>query len=201
MLGGVNAHKDFAKFMTRQNLIEQLKAYKLRFKDEDESTSRFIDFVSRYDKCFERSLKVGHVTGSAWVVNNRKTHVLLTHHRKLNRWLQLGGHADGEPDVLNVALREVREESGLENVEPLTDKIFDIDIHSIPARGDDPEHFHYDIRYAMHAKESEDYVVSKESHDLSWIDIEKLSDITDEKSMLRMARKWKAVQDGAGNSE
>ena len=71
-------------------------------------------FVSAYPNCFERSLSIGHITGSAWLVNQTKTRVLLTHHKRLNKWLQLGGHADGNPNVLEVAMQEAREESGIE---------------------------------------------------------------------------------------
>ena len=156
-------------------------------------TDRLIDFVTTYPSCFERSLKVGHVTGSAWVVNLAGTHVLLTHHRKLDKWLQLGGHADGDSDLLRVAQREVQEESSLERVVPLSRTIFDIDIHLIPERGSDPAHYHYDIRYAMHSLGREDYVVSDESHDLSWIEIKNLQCVTNEPSMLRMASKWKGI--------
>ena len=76
-------------------------------------TIRFIDFVESHDDCFERLLQVGHVTASAWVLNPDASKTLLTHHRKLNKWLQLGGHADGDTNVLNVATREVMEESGI----------------------------------------------------------------------------------------
>ena len=121
--------------------------------------------------------------------------MLLTHHKKLNKWLQLGGHADGDSNVLRVAMREVAEESGIEDVEPVGDGIYDVDIHLIPERGDEPEHYHYDIRYALRTVSREDYIVSDESHDLAWIEISKLHELTDEWSMVRMAKKWKAVWD------
>lgn len=176
--------------MTREFIADQLRAYQTVFQDEEPVVSRFIEFVEKYMDCFSRSLAVGHVTGSAWVVNAAGTHVLLTHHRKLDKWLQLGGHADGDPDVLSVAKREVFEESGLEGVVPITTEIFDVDIHPIPARKDEPEHLHYDIRYLFRAGPNESYIVSEESHDLSWIAVEELGRYTEELSMHRMAEKW-----------
>lgn len=176
--------------MHRKEILSQLNEYKNQWLEEASTTERFIEFVSANEDCFERSLEKGHVTGSAWLVNKDSARVLLTHHKKLNRWLQLGGHADGDPDILNVAMREAVEESGLESVTPISDRIFDVDIHLIPERGNEPEHFHYDARYAMRTTGSQDYVVSDESHDLSWIDIRGLNRVTDEESMLRMGRKW-----------
>jgi len=174
----------------REALLNQLRVYGTKFPDEIESVERFIGFVSEHPDCFERSLEPGHVTGSAWLVDQTGTQVLLTHHKKLERWLQLGGHADGDSDILNVARREVAEESGLTRVEPVTPEIFDLDIHPIPARGEVPGHFHYDVRYAMRAPDGEAYVVSDESHDLAWIEIDRLQELTEESSMWRMAKKW-----------
>ena len=179
--------------MHRNHILQQLRNYLREYQDELAMVKRFIAFVVDNDTCFERSLQEGHVTGSAWVVNPGGTHVLLTHHKKLDKWLQLGGHADGDSDVLRVAMREVEEESGLVEVELVDDGIFDVDIHLIPARGDEPAHYHYDIRYALRVTGDEAYVVGDESHDLEWIEIVKLHERTDEMSMVRMANKWKAL--------
>lgn len=178
--------------MHRDKFLQQLEDYRRRWPDEEKECDRYIAFVSANEDCFQRSLAEGHVTASAWVVNRAGTHVLLTHHRKLNRWLQLGGHVDGESDVLAGALREVEEESGLAEVAVLGEGIFDLDIHPIPSRGDEPEHFHYDVRFLLQATGSEEFVVSEESHDLAWIKIEEVASVADEESMLRMARKCAA---------
>ena len=181
--------------MHRREILEELCVYQRRWEGESDTVQRFIDFVSSNVECFERRLKTGHVTGSAWVVNREGTHVLLTHHRKLNRWLQLGGHSDGDSDVARVAFREAREESGLSNIEILSEDIFDIDIHRIPERGEEPEHHHFDIRFSMQAVDSDLYIVSSESHALRWIYLEELHQFTNDESLLRMARKWKADRD------
>ncbi len=151
--------------------------------------ARLAAFVWAHENCFDRSLLVGHVTGSAWIVDLDRTHVLLTHHRKLDKWLQLGGHADGDSDVLRVALREAREESGLTSVRPVRESIFDVDIHLIPARKTEPEHFHYDVRYALEADRGEALRMSDESHDLRWVRVDEVAVLTQEESVLRMVRK------------
>ena len=91
--------------------------------------------------------------------------VLLAHHRELERWLQPSGHSDGDPDTLAVAMREAREESGLD-VRALDNAIFDIDVHRIPARGREPAHFHFDVRFLVQAKHDR-FRVSDEWHALA----------------------------------
>jgi 8-oxo-dGTP pyrophosphatase MutT (NUDIX family) len=176
--------------MHRNHLLEQLELYASAWPEEAATVERYATFVKAHTDCFERSLAVGHVTGSAWVVNAKGTHVLLTHHKKLDRWLQLGGHVDGNPDVLESALREVEEESGITEVELQGPGVFDIDIHLIPERGNEAAHYHYDIRYAFKVTGDETFVVSDESHDLCWVPIAHLEDYTSEASMIRMAVKW-----------
>ena len=179
--------------MHRKPLLDQLALYQRANPGEAGTTSRFVDFVASHEDCFERSLTIGHVTGSAWVVSADGGEILLTHHRKLDCWLQLGGHADGDPNVVAVALREAREESGMEDFELLGDGIFDLDIHPIPARKNEPEHLHYDVRYVFRSIGKTLFTVSEESHDLRWVPVAEVGDLTTEESMLRMVRKWQAL--------
>ncbi len=180
--------------MHRRPLLRLLNDYRYRHPDEADVVQRFRTFVESHPDCFERRLTVGHVTGSAWLVDRAGTHVLLTHHRKLDLWIQLGGHADGNPDPLAVALEEAREESGLGDLEPMGEDVFDLAIHDIPAIGDEPAHQHYDVRFALRVTGSECYTVSRESHDLAWVEIARLGDYTREDSMMRLARKWLALR-------
>ena len=172
----------------RSNLVAALQAYAAAHPQEIEQAERFTNFVRDEPRCYERDCWRGHVTGAAWLLNRAGSHALLTHHRKLNMWLQLGGHSDGDPDTIRVALREAREESGL-SVTLLDDAIFDIDVHAIPARKADPEHWHFDVRFLMRVTDSEEFVVSGESHDLAWVPLEQLGSYTDEPTILRMGRK------------
>ncbi|MBX5496895.1 MAG: NUDIX hydrolase [Bryobacteraceae bacterium] len=175
--------------MTREHLLQQLSRYRPFDEHETAMAERLRDFVASHPDCFERSLAVGHITGSAWVVDADRSHVLLTHHGKLDKWLQLGGHADGDPDVLRVALREVMEESGLEDIRPLSEDIFDVDVHLIPARGHEPEHFHYDVRFLLEADRNAPLQITGESKALEWVKVNRVVELTQEESILRMLRK------------
>ncbi|MGB6222092.1 NUDIX hydrolase [Haloferula sp.] len=181
--------------MQRQPLIGQLLSYFRDYPDESSTTKRFLDFVEAEEACFERSTQSGHVTGSAWIVSPDGHRVLLTHHRKLDLWLQLGGHADGDPDVLAVAYKEAREESGIEEFEQLSQGIFDLDIHPIPARKGEPEHLHFDVRYLLRPTGNTEYIVSPESHDLRWVELDEVASLTTEESILRMVAKHRAFFD------
>jgi 8-oxo-dGTP pyrophosphatase MutT (NUDIX family) len=173
----------------RQNLLSLIQQYKNRFPGEVSMPERLEQFVLDNADCFQRSLLIGHVTGSAWILDKDREKTLLTHHRKLNKWLQPGGHADGDSLVSRVAMREAEEESGLEDLNLVSDEIFDIDIHLIPARKNEPEHYHYDCRFLIQCTGDETYTVSDESHDLAWIPLVEIKKYTDEPSILRMVDK------------
>lgn len=175
----------------REPVLCLLRAHLARRLDPHESSmaAQMIAFIEQHPDCAERSLKIGHLTGSAWIVDATRRRTLLTHHRKLNKWLQLGGHADGELDLLSVALREAREESGLTKLRVVSPEIFDVDCHRIPARGAEPEHWHYDIRFMIEADPLESLCISEESHDLAWVEIGRMEDYSREVSMTRMAGK------------
>ena len=173
--------------MHRDNLLTLLTGYAGRYPDED--ISRFRAFVEGQPRCFERDCwDDGHVTGSAVVLDRAGTSMLMTHHAKLGRWLQLGGHADGDPDPLAVACREATEESGL-SVVPIREEILDLDIHEIPARGPDPAHFHYDVRFLLQVERPGSLRVTHESLALRWVLLDDVASVTNEESILRMVRK------------
>ncbi|HST45569.1 MAG TPA: NUDIX hydrolase [Luteimonas sp.] len=173
-------------------LRASLDDYARRWPDEAGTVAAFRELLDDAEDPFRRERLAGHFTASAWLVDATGTRVLLTHHRKLGRWLQLGGHADGDRDLAAAALREAQEESGLQDldVEPAP---FDLDSHPIPARSDTPAHAHYDVRYVVHARGATDFVVSAESLALAWRDIRGLRDDPDtDPSLRRMADKWLA---------
>ena len=174
----------------RVRLLERLERYLGRFPQEHTTAARIRSLVAASERCFERDhFEPGHITGSAWIVNRSGTHALLTHHKKLGRWLQLGGHSDGDGDTAAVALREGEEESGL-SLQFIDPEIFDIDVHEIPSRGTDPAHEHHDLRFLLRADTDDDFVVSEESHALAWVPMAELETYTDEASVLRLAHKF-----------
>lgn len=184
--------------MHRRALLHLLYGYHagLFFSAQEEETwQQFITFVQRESACFERSLTSGHVTGSAFVLNFERDACLLTHHRKLGRWFQPGGHADGDPDIRQVATKEALEETGIDGLTLLRDGILDIDIHTIPARAGEPEHNHFDVRFAFVAPKGASFVVSEESHDLAWVRLDGLDGPEFEDSLRRMAEKARSVTD------
>lgn len=176
--------------MQRTPLLKLIEAYDPADSEEIDFKNDFISFIIKNEDCFERTLSIGHITGSAWIINQSVSKALLTHHNKLDRWLQLGGHADGNPNIIEVASNEAREESGLNSLELASKSIFDIDIHTIPARQNEPEHLHYDIRFLFVADENELLHVSSESKSLKWLPLNSLADYTQHnRSILRMAKK------------
>ena len=150
---------------------------------------RLRQFVEAHADCFERSLTVGHVTGSAWILDRERAFALLTHHRKLDKWLQPGGHADGDPDILRVAMWEAREESGLDEIRSVSEEIFDVDIHAIPARGREAAHLHYDVRFVLEADRNAPLEVSEESRSLAWVPLDRIAQLNPEESITRMVAK------------
>jgi 8-oxo-dGTP pyrophosphatase MutT (NUDIX family) len=175
-------------------LADGLALYRQR-RPFDSSTADTFDRLlaeadSGFPDPFQRARLEGHFTGAAWLVSKDEKRALLTHHRKLDRWLQLGGHADGDADLMRVALREAEEESGLSDLEIEPD-IFDLDRHWIPERADVPGHWHYDVRFVVRARGSEQFVVSEESHALAWREITDIAvDADVDPSLRRMALRW-----------
>ena len=166
--------------------------------EEINHLERYQGFVSNTPTCFERSHLEGHVTASALICDHNLEKVLLMHHKKLDKWLQMGGHADGHPIPSEVAAKEAEEESGLTGLKFLSvDRQltsvgsdselapFDLDIHLIPERKGEPSHYHYDIRYLLMAPEGQKAVKNHESNGLEWFSLQEARTITDERSMLR----------------
>jgi len=197
--------------MHRRPLLSLLDRYEGRWPAEVRAVAQIRELVRNHTDCFERSCLPGHVTASAWILSPGRDRFLLTHHKKLGRWLQLGGHADGDPDVAAVALREAREESGLRDFGWLcgeTGRVaggpdgvapIDVDVHAIPARKGEPEHAHHDVRFVLVAHPGQQIERSHESHALGWFGWEGLGlappggpDLAEE-SLLRLGAKVRGL--------
>lgn len=174
--------------MFKEKLIEDLEHYYTTDKKEQEMVLDTLEFLKQNDDVFGKRNPKGHITGSTWIVNKEYTKCLLTHHRKLNIWVQLGGHTEKNETVFESAYREGIEESGYDKLIEVSREIFDVDVHLIPKKKD-PAHFHYDIRYMFIADSEENFTVSEESHDLKWIELKDIKDYTLDEAVLRMVRK------------
>jgi hypothetical protein len=178
-------------------LRAQLADYAARHPEHAALADEFSTLLDDPENPFLRSRLAGHFTGSAWLVSADGARVLLTHHRKLDRWLQLGGHADGERNLARVALTEAEEESGLSGLVLEDGVLLDIDKHWIPERSDVPGHWHYDARYVVRALGSESFAISEESLALAWREVVDVANAAIETpdgddSLPRMAKRWLA---------
>lgn len=168
----------------------ELADYRRRWPEESDTVADFAELLGDGEDPFLRERLAGHFTGAAWLVSADGRRILLTHHRKLDRWLQLGGHADGDRDLRRVALKEAEEESGLSGLS-IDAGIFDLDKHWIPEHKGVPGHWHYDVRYVVRAGDDETFAVSDESHALAWREIASIVDDAElDESLRRMSRKW-----------
>ena len=180
--------------MNRLELRTQLLELDLSDRPAEVShRAAMVDLLDSTPDCFLRTSFPGHFTGSALVVSHDGRHALLHHHKKLDRWLQFGGHCDGDEDVLQVACREAREESGLTGLAVASRRPFDLDVHGIPPHGAEPGHWHYDVRYMLIAAPDAVPMVSDESHELQWMTPADIQSITSEPGLLRMVEKWVAI--------
>lgn len=162
--------------------------YRTAFPEEQLFPPQFVHLLAQ-PECFLRThFTPGHFTASAWVVNPSYSKVLLLKHAKLNRWLQPGGHADGDPDVCAVAVRELREETGV-IAQPVSNHFFDLDIHRIPARKADPEHDHYDFRFLFVVDDQLPLHTNHESTEVKWVPLEQLEIYQADTSLLRLRAK------------
>jgi 8-oxo-dGTP pyrophosphatase MutT (NUDIX family) len=161
---------------------------------EADDLKEILALVELEPACFSRrTFTPGHITGSAFVVCRSMGKVLLHHHRRLNAWLQLGGHDDGEDDPRATALREAAEESGLKDLTLLSDEILDLDIHTIPAGKGEPPHLHHDVRFAVATRAPEAIQRDAgESVDLRWFTLDEAAERMNEsggrRALSRLSR-------------
>jgi 8-oxo-dGTP pyrophosphatase MutT (NUDIX family) len=181
--------------MHRQELLGLLSRHHTRFPEEAAYIARTRDFVLAHEDCFHCDLWPGHVTGSAWVVSPARDKVLLLHHRKHDQWFQPGGHADGDADILRVALRETSEETGLDHshIRLVDGAVFDVDVHAIPASHRGPRHEHFDIRFLV---EMDDMPIpgNDESHDILWVPLHQVLRFNHNRSTYRMLEKTRRMR-------
>ncbi|HEY6052023.1 MAG TPA: NUDIX hydrolase [Thermoanaerobaculia bacterium] len=178
-----------------QTLLEDLGAYPPADERERASVERMKRFVASAASPFDRSNPEGHVTGSAVVARADGSAFLLVRHRKLDRWLQPGGHCDpADGGVLGTALREATEETGVGDLVPaLEGRPFDVDVHPIPARGSEPAHLHYDVRYLVTCSEPAGEPAADEVSESGWFGLDEALSMGIDESLARSLKKAKAI--------
>ena len=162
--------------------------------DQEETRARILQFMGE-NPCDAhlRECVPGHLTASSIVIHSDGKRGLFTLHKKLNRWLQLGGHCDGDANLAAAALREAVEESGIEDL-VIDPRIVDLDIHLIPerpAKADrpaEPAHLHLDTRFFVYAPKGAKYVVSDESHELAWFTAQEIAQREADDSVMRLVQ-------------
>ena len=172
----------------QRHLIELLQNHVPADVTEKDHLEKTLSFVRRTSACASRETLAGHVTASAWILSPDRESVLLTHHKKLGRWLQLGGHVEDDGSIQAAALREAQEESGIAKMDLLDEALFDIDVHLIPERKGTPAHYHYDFRFLILAGDR-DFIVSEESNNLAWLALTEIPESHADESIVRMQSK------------
>ncbi len=181
--------------MHREPLLQLLARYKTPHMEEAAMVERTRHFVRLHEDCFNRHLMPGHVSGSAWVVNPARSHALMLLHRKLNLWLQPGGHADDDADITRVVLKEATEESGIapEHIRLMSPAIFDVDVHTVYASQHGPRHEHFDIRFLIEIDDNIPVPGNDESHQIRWIPLEQITRFNNARSIFRLVEKTRRL--------
>lgn len=176
--------------MTRhQRLLAELQDYSAGDAVEEENRRAMVALAANPSAFSRAHFDPGHFTASCYIVDGAMR-LLLHHHRRLDRWLQMGGHVEEDESPSAAALREGREESGLRDLELAHDGIFDLDVHAIPAGKGEPDHSHFDVRYLARTSSPDSIAIDRaESHDLAWFSLERAAELMPGPESQRVLRK------------
>ena len=168
------------------NIIQEIENYVPFNKQEEADKKTILDFLNKYDDAFYRENELAHMTASAWVVNNKKDKILMAYHNIYDSWSWLGGHCDGNQNCLEVAIEEVKEEAGIENVIPLDENIYSLEILSVDSHMKNgkyvPTHLHLNVTYLLQADDSQHLnIKADENSGVAWFDIDKAVGMSNEK--------------------
>lgn len=172
-------------------LLEELRRYRPADALEAEHHRAVVDLLRHGEAAFSRDhFTPGHITASCFIVDRASQRILLHHHRRLDRWLQMGGHVEPDETTIDAALREGAEESGLRDLALLRESVFDLDVHDIPAGRGEPQHAHFDVRYVARTSHPHAIIVDRaESNELSWMDLERAAAMMNEDGSRRVIMK------------
>ena len=179
-------------------LIDDIKRYRPCCEQEERDKAVTLAFLDANEDAFLRENLVAHMTASAWVVNPARNKVLMVYHRLYDSWAWTGGHADGETDLLSVALRECREETGVEHVRPVSEDIYSLEILTVDGHEKHgqyvPSHLHLNVTYLLEADESDRVQICEaENSGVRWFSLEEALTAPSEPWMIeRVYRKLNA---------
>ena len=177
--------------MKAEDLKNALEAYQTDYCEESVYKKLMLAFLHHHPQAAVlRSCPMGHFTASAWLLSRTLDQALMMHHTKLGIWVQLGGHCDGDWDVLRVAISEAQEETGITHIAPVHEGLFDLDVHTIPARAGEPAHYHYDLRFLLRVTSDEVPQPNHESTALRWVTTDPTTVPTTSAGIMRMHQKW-----------
>lgn len=173
--------------MNRLELINQIKKYKTFNEQEEKDKYLLLEWIMDHEDAFSRENKIAHITASGWVVNKDRSKVLMVYHNIYDSWSWIGGHADGETDLLATAMREVREETGIKNVCPVTDDIFSIEVLTVDGHTKNgnyvSSHLHLNVTYLLEADSGETVSIkADENSGVAWF--------TPEEALKKSTESW-----------
>lgn len=176
------------------NLKEQIENYKPYNEQEEKDKETMLKYINTFDDVLTRANEFGHFTASAWVVNKERTKVLMIYHNIVQSWAWTGGHADGESNLLGTAIRELKEETGVENVKVLSEDIFSLEIACVNGhvkRGKYvSSHVHLNLTYLLEVDENEPLRIKEdENSGVKWVNIEDVEKVSNEKWIIENAYK------------
>lgn len=175
-------------------VYKYLKEYDPKDLEESFVKEKMLEFLQNFGShSFSRECLLGHFTASSFLLNDDLTSICFGLHSKMNIWLILGGHLDSDDDPLFVSIKEAKEESGINEITPISDKIFDIEMYLIPEYKNIPAHYHFDITFLLQAHNN-NFIQNEEMKDLKWVHAYNDQLPTIERSGLRMLQKWKDLK-------
>ncbi|MDD7796330.1 NUDIX hydrolase [Clostridium sp. 'White wine YQ'] len=177
--------------MSWVNDIERYNPYNEQEKKDKEM---MLYYINAFENVLTRENEIAHMTSSAFVLNKERDKVLMIYHNIYDSWGWTGGHSDGEKDLLAVAIREAREETGIKIASPITTEIFSLDV--LPVAGHVKNgnyvsaHLHLSVTYLLEADEEEELIIKEdENSGVKWIPIDEVVDASNEPHMKKVYSK------------
>lgn len=171
--------------MDREQLCREIEAYQPFNEQEQIDREMILHFIRTNVNAFSRSNTMAHITASSWVVNRERNKVLLVYHKIYDSWSWTGGHADGETDLLAVAMREVTEETGVSHLKPIFDRIYSLEALTVDGHEKKGQyvssHLHLNVTYLLEADDREELKICEaENTGVAWFSLQEALKVSTE---------------------